>query len=233
MPGLHFYSGGLLRMAHESADRAEKLAATTKDGLVDETLVTVVLAASAAEGFINDMVGFIRFLADIPGLKADAAIMRLAEIANALDSLEEDKAQIRSKYLIAALLLRCNQISAGSEPLQSYSKVVALRNSIVHAKPVSPDDDDKIVKLVTSLAQSGLCRNIQKIPNSMNSETWWVVMRTPSVAWWAVQSANALMLALVQSMVAIGDSEGLISKFRDSLQSSLVDARKRSGRLQP
>ena len=233
MPALHFYSGTLLRMAHESAERAEKLAATTADRLVDETLVTIVLAASAAEGFINDMVGIIRFLSESPGLNADAALMRLAEIANALDSLEDDRAQIRTKYLIAALLLGCDQITAGSEPLQSVSKVVTLRNSIVHARPVSPDDDDKLVKVVTSLAQSGLCRKIQNVPNSMNSDTWWVVMRTPSVAWWAVQSANALMFALARSMVAKGDSEGFISKFRDSLQSSLVDARKRSGHPQP
>jgi hypothetical protein len=80
MAGYHFYSGGLLRMAYESADRAKR----SGQDVTDEALITILLAASAAEGFFNDIVGTIQYGAKLPGRKSDGGFERLIRISDVL-----------------------------------------------------------------------------------------------------------------------------------------------------
>jgi hypothetical protein len=73
-------------MAYESARRADQSAATAANGLTDDTLVTIVLAASAAEAFLNDMVGCIRFLSKMPGQPVGEAFNRLVAFGEAMNA---------------------------------------------------------------------------------------------------------------------------------------------------
>lgn len=219
MAGYHFYSGGLLRMAYESADRAKD------SGLdvTDETLITILLAASAAEGFFNDIVGTIQFVAKMPGRASDAGFDRLVRVSEVLAILEEENQRSVMKYEIAAKLLDCKEIDPSREPLQSYVQLMQLRNGIAHPKPVSTEAGAGCAKVVKNLAQRGLCREIDEAKrNTMEAETWWVVVRTPAVAHWAASSANKIMLALASGIVAVGDymasGKGVLAGFRDSLR---------------
>jgi hypothetical protein len=218
MAGYHFYSGGLLRMAYESADRAKR------SGLdvTDETLITIVLAASAAEGFFNDIVGTIQYVAKLPGRASDPGFDRLVRISDVLAILEEENQRSVVKYQIAAKLLECREIDPSREPLQSYVQLTQLRNGIAHPKPVSTEAGEGCAKVVKSLAQRGLCKWIDDTKrNTMDAETWWVVVRTPAVAHWAATSANKIMLALANGIVGIGDfvagGKGVLAGFRDAL----------------
>lgn len=219
MAGYHFYSGGLLRMAYESADRAKR------SGLdvTDETLITILPAASAAEGCFNDIVGTIQFVAKMPGRASDAGFDRLVRVGDVLAILEEENQRSVMKYEIAAKLLDCKEIDPSSEPLQSYVQLTQPRNGIAHPKPVSTEAGAGCAKVVKNLAQRGLCRGIDEAKrNTMDAETWWVVMRTPAVAYWAASSANKIMLALANGIVAVGDymdsGKGVLAGFRDSLR---------------
>jgi hypothetical protein len=219
MAGYHFYSGGLLRMAYESADRAK----CSGQDVTDETLITILLAASAAEGFFNDILGTIQYAAKLPGRKSDAGFERLVRTSDVLGILEAENQRPVVKYQIAAKLLECNEIDPSREPLQSFVQLMQLRNGIAHPKPVSTEGGEGCAKVVRNLAQRGLCRWIDDAKrNTMDAETWWVVMRTPAVAHWAATSANKIMLALANGMVVIGDfmagEKGLLAGFRDALR---------------
>jgi hypothetical protein len=217
-------------MAYENAKRADHSAKNAPGGRTDDVLVAIILAATAAEAFLNDMAGCIRFLAEMPGRPPDEAFNRLSAVGEALNSLEDDRAQTLSKYLVASVLLGCQKIRRESEPFQSFDQVVTLRNAIVHAKPVSPDDMDAPARVVKSLAQRGLCSPVtENASNLMGMETWWVVMRTAPVSWWAAKSANRLMLALADSLIDIADVDGALAGFRKVLQDDLVYAESQHG----
>jgi len=206
-------------MAYESADRAKR----SGQDVTDETLITILLAASAAEGFFNDIVGTIQYVARLVGRNSDPGVERLVNTSEVLQILEEENQRPVLKYQIAAKLLGCNTINPSREPLQSYVQLVQLRNGIAHPKPVSTEAGDGCAKVVRNLAQRGLCKSIDDAKrNTMDAETWWVVVRTPAVARWAAMSANEIMLALADGIVAIGDfkagEKGILAGFRDSLR---------------
>jgi hypothetical protein len=220
MAGTHFYSGGLLERAYKSVERTRESAV---NNLSDDALVAIILAASAAECFINDMAGLVTSLANVSPHPDDPGFERVIKIGEALESLEKENVGILPKYRVAALLLDSKAIDDGKEPMQSFVQVSSLRNGIVHARPVSTEEKSKYATIVANLAQRGLCKKIDEAKkNTMDAETWWVVMRTPELAHWAVRTANELMLQLVTSMAAIGDYQGLIAGFREQLRSLLV-----------
>jgi hypothetical protein len=216
MAGTHFYSGGLLERAYKSVERTRE---TAVNNLSDDALVAIILAASAAECFINDMAGLVTSLANVSPQPSDPGFVRLIKIGEALESLEKDNVGILAKYRVAALLLDSKEIDDGREPMQSFAQVSALRNGIVHARPVSTEEKSKYATIVANLAQRGRCKKIDEAKkNTMDAETWWVVMRTPEVALWAVRSANNLMIELVAGMAAVADYQGLIASFRERLR---------------
>jgi hypothetical protein len=212
---MHFYSVGLLRMAYETAQRAAVVAAADPYHLTDETLVAIVLATSAAGALVNDLVGCIRLLSEHGALKTSDDGSRLVAIGEAIEAMEEAHAQIRPKYLAAAVLLGCNSIRRGAAPFQAFNDLVILRNGIIHARPVSLDETGAEARIVNALAQRGLVGAGTNIPGY---DTWWVRVRTAAVAWWAAESAYSLMLALVNSVVAIADYNRVIAGFGDQLR---------------
>ncbi len=206
-------------MAYEAAARARQGA---QNNLSDETLVAIILAASAAECFVNDTVGMVESIVGFPGVNPGPELARLGKIARAVDNLETENVRTVAKYLVSAVLLDCKEIDAGREPLQSFTQVAQLRNGIVHAGPVSTEEKNKYASIVANLSQRGLCKPIDETKrNTMDAETWWVVMRTPEVAHWVVKSANELMLALTNAMVVVADYNGVLASIRDSLVRSL------------
>jgi hypothetical protein len=218
--GTHFYSGGLLERAFQAVKRTRE---TAVNNLSDDALVAIILAASAAECFMNDMAGLITSLSVALPVPNDPGLGRLVKIGEALESLEKDNVGILAKYRVAALLLDSKDIDDGKEPMQSFAQVSALRNGIVHARPVSTEEQSKYAKIVANLAQRGFCKKIDETKkNTMNAETWWVVMRTPEVALWAVSTATRLMQLLAAAMAAIGDYQGLIANYREQLRSLSV-----------
>ncbi len=109
-------------MAYEAADRAKQ---TAIDNLTDDTLLAIVLAASAAEGFITDVAGTTQFISEISGRgPTDPSFERIVRISEVLASLEDDKAQVLSRYLYAGCLLNIRSFTAGQEPIQSFRQVV-------------------------------------------------------------------------------------------------------------
>jgi hypothetical protein len=211
---MHFYSVGLLRMAYETAQRADIAAAADPYHLTHETLVAIVLATSAADALVNDLVGCIRLLSE-HGALTSGEDSRLVAIGEAIEAMEEAHAQIRPKYLAAAVLLGCRSIRRGATPFQAFNDLVILRNGIIHARPVSLDETGIEARIVNALAQRGLVGAGTNIPGY---DTWWVRVRTAAVAWWAADSAYSLMLELVNGVVAIADYKGVIAGFGDQLR---------------
>jgi hypothetical protein len=219
----HFYSRALLRMAYEAARRADASAAAAPDNSTDDALVTIVLAASAAECFLNDLVGTIQFLAGIEAKHWNGDMPRLAAIAEVLDMMEAERSQARSKYLTAAALLGCDAICKGKQPFQSFDDLFVLRNAIVHARPVSPADQDRPARIAASLAQRGIANRSSVASKLMDADTWWMQIRTAATARWAAESANAIMLPLAVSAAAIADVQNALGSLVTNLRPKPAD----------
>ncbi len=207
MPGTTiFYSGNLLSIAYEAARRADASARDAPDHLTNDALVAIVLAASAAEGFLNDLVGAIG--------RAGDAFGPLAAVAEALDSMDEERCSVRARYLAAGVLLGCDALRKGKEPFQSFDDVSALRNAIVHVKPIDLDEANRPARIAAALGQRGIARQVPpRQPDAPTGEPWLAQIRTPETAWWAADSASALMIQLAESVIATADSEGARTLF--------------------
>lgn len=202
------YSLGLLRMASESAARADAAAKAKPDIPTDEALTTIILAVAAAEAFVNDLSGVVLFASKATGVASNLSGQRLIAVCEAINLLENENCQIRSKYLLAAMLLDCQAIRRDREPYQSFNDLVTLRNGIVHGGPVTSDERGGPVRVADTLAQRGIARKAKA-----SVDTWWVRIQTPAAALWAVDVAKAIMLAVVRAAVAIHDPENTLSKY--------------------
>jgi hypothetical protein len=224
MPGIHSYSLAMLRMAYESQTRAASVAAAAADGSADDALVAVILSASAAEGFVNDLAGTIQFGVDALATSSylgpsTGDIPRLTAITSALEFMEEERSRTQAKYLAAAVLTGCARIRNGREPFKSLDDLFVLRNGIVHVKPIDPDARNRQGKVVESLAQRGIARPAApRVASAVTVDTWWTQIRTPQVALWAAESARQAMLVLAESLVAVGDVAGFVTGAINFLQ---------------
>jgi hypothetical protein len=208
LPAISSYSLGLLRMACEAAKRADAATAAKPNKRTDESLTSIILAACAAEAFINDLAGVGVFVSRSTGATHDGNGPRLVAACEAIESLEENNCDVRSKYLMAAILLDCKVINRGKEPFQSFGDLVVLRNAVAHAGPVTIEDKGGHVRVADTLTQRKLA-----LPATGVAETWWTRIQTPAVAWWAPEAATAIMLALVTSAAAIADPDKVFSKY--------------------
>jgi hypothetical protein len=219
MSSIQSYSTAVLRMAYESAIRAQ--ARTAPDGRTDDALVTITLAASAAEGFVHDLAGFIAYLGAAHNVLRIGDTEQLVRVGAALETLESQRLQPQSMYLVAAALLRCDTIKKGKEPFQSLNDLFVLRNGVVHVKPVDPDSLSHLTKLVDALANRKIAKAaLPRIPGAIWVDTWWTQIRTPEVANWAAEAARAGMLALAEALLAVGDFGNLLGGAADLLRSS-------------
>jgi hypothetical protein len=222
MPTLHSHSLVMFRMAHVAAHRASRPPEpTSKIEGTDDALIAIILAACTVEGFVNDLVGHIRFCANDPRSLAHAKgnFSRLVAIADTIEFMERARWPTQAKYLAIAALTGTERIKSDREPFQSLDSLLVLRNAIVHTKPIDIDDPDKTAKLVASLVKRGIARRDGLATSgSPSAETWFHQLRVPGVAQWATESAHAIMLALADSLASVGDIDDVMKSHTDYLR---------------
>lgn len=218
MPATTFYSNSLTAMAYVAAQRADTSAGLAPDQLTDDALVAIVVAASAAECFLNDLVRYISVLGPLNPQPSEGDFSRLVTIANAIDAMEDDHCSIRVKYLAAGVLLNSTAICKGKEPFQSFDDLSVLRNAIVHARPISTDDEGRPARIAAVLAQKGIARPRAPAVQGLDVDSWWMQIRTAEVAWWAANCASALMIQLGESVAAVADTRNLFRNFASNVR---------------
>jgi hypothetical protein len=208
-------------MSYEGWLRVDASARTAPGQLHDEALISIILAATAAEGLLNDLVGYIQYMGRTMPNKAQGDLPRLIAVADALDSMEQQNSQTLSKYLVASLLLD-GSMRRGAEPFQSLDDLFVLRNSTIHVKPVTPADQGRVVKVVSSLAQRGHALEAAEVQMIAGQPaTWWFQLQNAQTARWAADAARAAMLSLAESIVAVADGNGIFQTYFVSYLRSL------------
>jgi hypothetical protein len=223
--GFAMHSNALLAMAYKSAARARDAAAAAAtagavDYLTEDSLPAIIMASSAAEGFLNDAVEIVLHVAAAAaGTPLTPDFARLVGIAEALDQLKEERCTVRAKYLAAGLFFASSGIRKGSEPFQSFDDLYALRNGIVHAKPLPFESADRQSRIANSLAQRGLANPLKRsTPEAILGDTWLNQIQTPQTALWAANSAAAIMIKLGESFADSGNVGGIYKQQVDAIR---------------
>ena len=117
---LYFNAGPLFVLALRALDESRR--DTYRPG--DKAIVSVVFAASALEAFMNEIVATSAALLK-SGKYSNDRIKAFSQLAS---ELEESKASVRYKFILAKWILSGVPFDKGSAPFQDFSALVDVRN---------------------------------------------------------------------------------------------------------
>lgn len=192
VPTLSFHSLELLIIAHVSRNRARE-DAQRPNALTLDAIVAVVMAAAAAEAFINELADHIRAWRDATSDWApDTVTPAMSACADVIEELEDSQSPVTTKYLLASLALCGKSFPKDRAPFQAFAELMRLRNEIMHAKVAREDQGGHQGKRIAdTLGQRGIA--ISSEPGVHFS--WFNRIETPSVASWACDAARSIILA--------------------------------------
>lgn len=201
--GISSHAATILSVACRARNRAikeytDRTAAGEVGVLTDDAITAIVLAAAAAEAFVNELadnVGLIR--QNTSHRRLDA---KVCAASDAILDVEFLKGSVANKYLGAAKALG-SPFSRGNQPFQDFDRLIALRNAVMHVKPVKPVKPNEKHSGEVETDQLGL-QSIA-ISSQTSSLQWFDRLMTPEVARWACKSARAVILDLLNK-VAVG-----------------------------
>jgi hypothetical protein len=166
-----------------------------------DTISAIMLATAATEAFINDMAEIIgvcrQNAADFMG---DSLTHELCVCADAIFDAEFAREGTPQKYFVASKALGL-PFDRGCDPFQSFAKLIALRNEVVHIKASRADGKHAGVSVTKELAQRGLT---VKVP--LGELPWFDQIQSPQMAVWACKSAIDLIFAMLEKAAPHGDS---------------------------
>lgn len=182
-----FYCGHLYYLAKEAYHRTSGVSDDRTPGQSD-AVTAIVIAAASVEAFMNEVstaaASFGRWEQEPPQVQAFAEI---------LEEMEEKRSPIELKWLVAKQVLSGQPYDKGSPPWQSFATLIALRNALMHPKPIihgvvgqdpyEPED----TRLLKSLPQHILA--------DLKGE-WISRIETRGVARWACNAAAAIVVSL-------------------------------------
>ncbi len=166
-------------------------------------IISVVFAAMAVEGFVNDFIGEVSWT-QVDKLDPPLALLR--ELASAID-LDARQTSLFLKIQVIHVALIGTRCDMGQPPFQDLDVLLGLRNALVHSRPeklkvvdaITPDGvpthhqevDDK--SLVARLAKLG----IVPAPPKEVLTSMFAVLHHPRVAVWAYNTAIVTIKFLV------------------------------------
>ena len=142
-----------------------------------------IMAAICAEAFYDEFAFSLSMANNAP---------ELARIGTILQQLEESRVQITEKYKIASLLFPGDPYDSGSEPFQSFSLLIKLRNSFAHPKIQS----NKPPKWFSDFVTKGLVT--QSVDNETPLKEWMTQLENKSSASWACRATANIVLNLLE-----------------------------------
>ena len=172
-----YRAGNLLISARAAYERA--------NGVHAESETSILLSAIAVEAYLNEIPDYLQMLGGT----------RLAALGNLLEAAESENASLKLKLHTLHYGLAGTAPDWGSRPFQDLNLLVAIRNRIVHTKPVrvtfeaGPDGQDKLVnQLIT--------RKVIPKPSDLAVDNWPQFVLTKPVAAWAYNTALTSLKAI-------------------------------------
>jgi hypothetical protein len=191
MPTLSFHSLELLVIAHQARNRA-LLDGQRPNALTLDSIVAIVTAAASTEAFINE---FAEHIAIFRAASLEGLTPSMVTCSDAIAELEESKAPVTVKYLIASQILGA-AFARDAAPYQDFAMLIQLRNAIMHAKPATNESSHQGTKVTDVLAQRGIATRLE--PGVKFA--WFNRLEVPGVARWACTSAHSIILGIVDRL---------------------------------
>jgi hypothetical protein len=149
------------------------------DGPDAEPRLAVVMAAIALEGFMNE-------LEDQAATDSFGPSPNAANLAIALEAIEEGRGSLLTKITIAHLALTGSMPDKGSQPLQDIALLMKLRNLLVHARPeVVELGEVGTTKEQPRIVRACVSRGLIPMPPVGSPVAWQQFVLVPAVARWA------------------------------------------------
>lgn len=176
----------LWNIAADSAQRAHEIKAASPKACTADTISAILLAAMSTEAFINEL--GTRLLLQLP---TDPEMERWISVGTILEQLEKEKAQIRTKYLWVSQILPGCPFTKGKPPFQDFSKLIDMRNDIVHPRALESEP-----KYLQDFGQRLWLYNKPK--DEVKFAGWLFQLETPEIAAWACRAALGVVTDFVE-----------------------------------
>ncbi len=154
-------------------------------GRSSDAASAIMSAAAAAEAFISEL-AYVADQATTVELRSGREHPRLETFAAVmLSDGEASRVNLRSRFLVAKLLLTAKAYSKGSQPFQDFSFLVDLRNCLAHLKPTSIEDTVGEASIIGGLQTRNLV--VENHPSLLGN------VMTFQVARFACNSASSII----------------------------------------
>jgi len=185
-------------LAREARIRAAGAVAANPDSPAVDAIAAVVLAAAAAEGFINEL-GTL-----CTDTRPDSHLPPShAALAQKLLELEQAHSSPLDKYLAAALILTGKKLPKGMKLYQDFALLFAVRNSIMHIKAVDqagPRQGEMLTFTMPEIVKKLQGKKLAKASKKEIGASWFEALQTDKVASWACTASLNMILAVLDMM---------------------------------
>jgi hypothetical protein len=166
----------------------------------DKAIVSIVFAAASLESFVNELPSIADAILK-NGYKDD----RIRAFADLMNELEESKASVKSKLVLAKWVLSGVPFDKGSSPFQDISALIDVRNALMHIKgttAVAIENDKPVFGQPRVLEFLRAKKLLASFPpdSTWAGISWTEAVRTPACAKWACNTAAATALAIVSTL---------------------------------
>lgn len=188
MAGMYLHAAEFMKIALDARDRAADVRRLNPDHMAEDALVSIVMAAAAAEAFINELGAYYERTFGPLEPRETASGVALAEV-------ERSRGSTELKYLVASLALSGQIFDRGTSPFQEFSTLITIRNDLMHPKPRDNFvDGGGIVppKYVRDFMQRGMAYT-----READGTSWLNLLETEHVASWACQAAVDIIVAVI------------------------------------
>lgn len=199
-----YHCNWLLSIASRTAQRCSELAAknSDRDGTeekTDDAISCILLAAAAAEAFINELSSALSNYVQERGGSGDSKVVAAAWT---LKQIENMQGKTAFKFEMAILSLTGQPPDTGSAVFQNFALLFKLRNDLMHVKRPSTigivDDSEStpIPSAVMELRKRGLTRRTPE-----GHRTHWIShLMTVRVAEWACEAASEICVFIARQV---------------------------------
>jgi hypothetical protein len=185
MPALNFHTIELFYIARAAVLRARE-DSKRPNALTDDSLVAIVMAASASEAFINELSANL-LMYDAAAQDWNPLTESARACAESIRDAEASNARTKDKFKDAAKSIDSTWKGANSLDYQDFGRLIVLRNAIVHMKPEAAERAGAVTEALG-----------KRIKLSGSASLPWVNrIETPEVAEWAVSTARRVVLDLL------------------------------------
>lgn len=166
-------------------------------------LVSIVFAAASLEAFANELPSFVEAALRTGKVGKDD---RIATFPGLMNELEESRASLKSKLVMAKWVLSGVPFDKGTAPYQDFNALVELRNGLMHIKSsveIGTENDRPAFrrpKVLETLRQKNLLASFPPDTEDMTGASWTEAVSTPACAKWACSTAAETVGAILSGL---------------------------------